>query len=93
MTSFTNRMSSEDAKEIANNAIDKEFRQKTKKYWAGVSSIIVGVILFILGITDIINFNLKIGNLSAELIDVSPGAFLVIVGFLLIFFSDVKIEK
>ena len=93
MTPFTNRMSSEDAKKVANNAINKEFRQKTKIFWAGVITILIGVVLFILGVNDIINLNLKIGNISAELINASPGVLFVIIGFLLIFSSDVKIKK
>jgi len=53
----------------------------------GFTLIILGVILIFLGYKGAIDLDLKFQNVSASMVNASPGIISVIIGFLLVFFG------
>ncbi|MBR6124432.1 hypothetical protein IKQ19_12695 [Candidatus Saccharibacteria bacterium] len=92
MTPFTNGMSSEAKKELAKYAIGQEFGLQKIKLWAGIGLCFLGFVCLILGIFDIIDFEISSKLLNAKIVNASPGVIFAIIGVFLIHSANGKIK-
>ena len=78
---------------LAEKVIKGEQLQCWVKIWGGFVCIIAGIIIIFLGANNVFNFDITIANISAKLVNTTPGAFLSFLGFLIVVFSKQKIKK
>jgi len=89
---LANGMTSEDKKNVAKYAIEKEYGLQNNKLIVGIMLFIIGFVCFLLGIFDVINFNFESQYFNAKVINASPGAFFAIIGLIIILSSNGKIK-
>jgi len=58
----------------------------------GFICVFLGAILLILDIAGIVNFNIQIGAFNSSLSNATPGVFLILIGFLVIWVTKLKIK-
>jgi hypothetical protein len=75
---------------IAKDIVSNEYGHSKIKTIGGFIIMSVGVLLMILGINGVINFDLKIGEITAKLINVSPGVFVFFGGGIIVTLSGTK---
>jgi len=88
-----NDLPAENKIDIAKHIINKEYGENNLKKVLGFIIFIIGIVMFYLGINDIISFEISSQYVSAKLINASPGAFICLLGFFIIILAKSKIKK
>ena len=85
-------MSSQDKKEVATKAIDKEYRISVLLVISGLVCIGLGFALILLGVNNVLNFEINANVLVAKFMDATPGIVFLVIGAIVLFKSKVKIK-
>jgi hypothetical protein len=76
---------------IIEELVEAEKQKAKNGLFAGSFFILIGAVFSVIGVSGVVNWNLSFGGLNSSLTNAAPGVILMIIGFLIILWTNFKV--